>query len=267
MRPDRRTVLWPRLAWGLGILQILGTPIWLTEHDPRGAVIGLLVGLMLIAAGTSLQRGMRDGSVIATRIEMAGQSRSAWVIRPAASVIRAQLIFDISAVALYLTIFVLTRHPVWRVVGAMGLVLVGIQLFEMWRRVRTGDPPSLTLTADGLAARRRGRSSFAPWPTIEDARAIRSWPEPATTVRFRFSDPTVARSMKRVRPFVPMIRNPRWHLYWSVFGTGVGGSDFAEAIVRLGHDPEARAQVGTEHGMSILGLTSPPAQSLPDDRD
>ena len=263
MQPDRRTVLWPRLAWGLGILQILGTPIWLTEHDPRGAVIGILVGLMLIAAGTSLQRGLRDGTVIATRVEMAGQSRLAWVIRPPASVIRAQLIFDLSAVALYGTILVFTGHLVWRVVGATGLVLFGIQLFDMWRRARTGDPPSLTLTADGLAARRRGRGSFAPWPTVEDARAIRSWPEPATTVRVRFSDPTVARSMRSVRSFVPLIRSPRWHLYWSVFGTGVGGTDLAEVVVRLGHDPAARAQVGTEHGMIILGITSPPAQRLP----
>jgi hypothetical protein len=81
----------------MGAFEILAS-ILLTGHDSRGAIIGILTGLMLIAAGTCLRRGLRDGTVLTATVEMAEHSRSAWVIRPAASVIRAQMILDLSAV-------------------------------------------------------------------------------------------------------------------------------------------------------------------------
>ncbi len=259
-------VIWLVLVWGTGAVMIIGTPFALAAHD-RSGFYGYPLGLAMIAGGIGLRNGVRDGRVVLETVDLDGQPKKGWVLRIAASVHKAIMVEFAALVTAYLVIFVVARHVAGHISARSVLRCSSPSLVGAARDVRGGRERSLSLTPDGLLVRRAGRSAFAPWSTIEDSRSTRWAPQWLTAIRFRFSDPDVAKSMRKVRPHVPLILNRRWHLYWSVFGTGVEGRRLAKTIMLCAHNPLARTQVGTEHGLVALGLVGaggiePPTFSL-----
>ncbi len=267
MKVHRRPVIGPFVAWGMGGLLILSEPFSLAARDPGLAIVGLMFGLTLIAKGIFLWKASRAGPIPVEPLEVHGRTDTGWVFRRSRSVGRAYVVDYATLVAAVFVYSLVARRPIGPIIGAICTVLLGIGLAGAARDYRSGHEPSLSLTPDGLLVRRSGRNAFAPWSTIEDARSPGGPMEMAASIRFRFSDPEIAKSMWQLQPGKRLIWKPRWHLYWTVLGTGVEGPRLAKTIMLCARDPLARTQVGTEHGLVALGLVGaggiePPTFSL-----